>query len=563
MSVDKLVLDLSQEIDTNTNVFQRKDWLNIMDNQNQNYSGNQIVADSSQLSNSNKYINYREAYLMIPLFLTLSKTTVGGEFTPATDNENFAIGLKNWFGNMIHNLSLEFQGSVIVQQTNFINIWNAFKLMTSLSWGDVLTQGASIGFYPDDPMAFVHTAAAAVSGIGVANNSNAVSFVNTAASNNNANGNMGFFQRCRYINFDPTDSINGATSTYSNLLSSASTSTIWKSYLSTCTDGAEAAYGAMCFSITATVYLKHLHSFFNNVPLLKGAFFKLTMNVNNTVVNFTSAGDGGNLTLNSVSVANSGTCPIMIASSTSGANHLGAGDYVATLQVGKTCLNSAANATLAGATGQVGSSVFLYAPAYAFNAVFEQAYLSNPVKLINYTDIYYYEIQNINGNGGQINNLVTNGIANLKSVLVLPVFNTTSSGTGYMAYQSPFDPCGGGPTSPLCLINNFNVVISGQNAIYNTQKYSFEEWNNQLYGQNAVNGGMTDGITSGLIDKQGFEMEYCYHYVNVSRCSPVEESVPKSISIIGTNQSQKAINLMVFCEYGVSVSFDVLTGARV
>jgi hypothetical protein len=44
---------------------------------------------------------------------------------------------------------------------------------------------------------------------------------------------------------------------------------------------------------------------------------------------------------------------------------------------------------------------------------------------------------------------------------------------------------------------------------------------------------------------------------------PVEETVPKSVQIIGQNQSKKAIDMFVFCEYGCSVSIDVLTGARV
>jgi uncharacterized alkaline shock family protein YloU len=44
---------------------------------------------------------------------------------------------------------------------------------------------------------------------------------------------------------------------------------------------------------------------------------------------------------------------------------------------------------------------------------------------------------------------------------------------------------------------------------------------------------------------------------------PVEEPVPKSVSIIGQNQSAKAVDLYVFVEYGVEVSVDVLSGARV
>jgi hypothetical protein len=44
---------------------------------------------------------------------------------------------------------------------------------------------------------------------------------------------------------------------------------------------------------------------------------------------------------------------------------------------------------------------------------------------------------------------------------------------------------------------------------------------------------------------------------------PVEEAVPKSVSIIGQNLSAQAINLYVFLSYGVQVDVDILTGARV
>jgi uncharacterized alkaline shock family protein YloU len=44
---------------------------------------------------------------------------------------------------------------------------------------------------------------------------------------------------------------------------------------------------------------------------------------------------------------------------------------------------------------------------------------------------------------------------------------------------------------------------------------------------------------------------------------PVEESVPKSVSITGQNQSNQTLDLMVFVEYKVSVSVDALSGSRV
>jgi len=268
--------------------------------------------------------------------------------------------------------------------------------------------------------------------------------------------------------------------------------------------------------------------------------------------------------------------------------------YTANISVGAICLNQSLKSAGA-AEGELARSVYLYIPAYTFNPVFEQSYLSSPIKQIKYTDIYQYQVLNVPGGGtGQFNNLLTNGIANIKSVLIIPFYSTGSSTAGTTAigtiipnsapvltvggatvsnntgflngvpvWQSPFDPAGCGCTSPLISFSNMNVQISGQNAIYNVQKYAFEEFNNQLYGQNAVNGGMTDGLTSCLIDRFGFDMEYCYYYVNVERMLPVEQSVPKSVQILGTNNSNRAVDLYCFIEYGNDISIDALTGARV
>jgi hypothetical protein len=104
MSCDKLVYDLSQEVEGSPNVFIRKDWINILDNQNQNYQSNQSIIDTSQISNSNKYISYREAYLAVPLLLSVVAPAgvVGSSVVDFTQDCDYAIGLKNWFGQIIH-----------------------------------------------------------------------------------------------------------------------------------------------------------------------------------------------------------------------------------------------------------------------------------------------------------------------------------------------------------------------------------------------------------------------------------------------------------------------------
>ena len=590
MSCDKLVFDLSQEIEGSPNVFVKKDWLNILDNMNQNYGSNQVVIDTSQLANSNKYLNYREAYLLMPMIMTMS--TLTGVFVPtvAATSSDYVMGLKNWFGSIIHSATLDYNGTTIIQQTPYINMWNSFRLMTSLSLDDINTQGATIGFYPDDPLSWAYSTGGALNPQGTSNNvnnpANQIEQANISTNFNNYEcflGNVGFVKRQQYINFDLGGSCGNTT--YSTLFPQLACNNLWKSYIFNKVSLGAALGGLIEFAITATIYLKHIHSFFSMCPLLKGVFMKLTLNLNNTSVNFSIVGTNNatsqppvTLTVSSVSNPVGGVCPFIIASSAAnqGGRNMGgiandavnAAPYIATLSVGARCLNSGVTSIAGYADAPLAKSVYLYVPAYTFNPVFEQAYLSSPIKQIKYEDVYQYQVLNIASNG-QFNNLLTNGIANIKSVLILPYYSPTG-GSGFATtggqlpvFQSPYDPAGCGPTSPLCLLSNFNVVVSGQNAIYNTQRYSFEQFNNQLYGQNAVNGGMTDGLTSGLFNQLGFEMEYCYYYVNVSRMLPVEESVPKSIQIIGSNFGGLPIDLWCFISYGVDVSIDILTGSRV
>tara|TARA_R110000868_G_scaffold247324_1_gene503764 strand:- start:41 stop:1942 length:1902 start_codon:yes stop_codon:yes gene_type:complete len=633
MSCDKLVYDLASETEGSPSVFVRKDWLNILDNQSQNYSNNQSILDTSQLSNSNKWMSYREAYLLMPLQLTIAipqNATAGGiVFLPsvAASTADYSIGLKNWFGQMIHSLTLDYNGTTIIQQTPFINMWNCFKLLSTLSFQDLLTIGPTIGFYPDDSSSFEFHLGNATqsnispSGTGCCNNTNleyssiASAPANTLNNFSSGAGNTGFLHRQTWINFNPAGIINGTSPTpaasqsiFSSLISTQSVKNLYKSYISQITDQTAAVAGQFSISVTAQIYLKHLSSFFDRTPLLKGVFMKLTLNLNNassTVVVTQPVGTmtGRTMHCSGVSVPIGGVNPLMVASSglsstysqtsagalnaasflaNGGVNLLPRttiaggvdGTYTVNVSVGGSILDRTIT-SMGGINKDPGNikSVYLYIPAYIFNPVFEQAYLSSPIKHIKYTDVYQYQILGV-ANDGQLNHLVTNGIANIKSVLMIPFYSTSGTAVGIYSpnsgfvsgvpvYQSPFDSAGCGTTSPLCHLSNFNVQISGQNAIYNLQKYTFEEFSNQLYGQYSVNGGLTDGLSSGLISKFDFEMLYCYYYVNVERMLPVEQSVPKSVQILGTNMSTKTCDYWVFVEYGVDIKIDAITGARV
>jgi hypothetical protein len=327
-------------------------------------------------------------------------------------------------------------------------------------------------------------------------------------------------------------------------------------------------------AIIGIIKLRHLHNFFQEIPLMKGVFFKMTLNLNQVYFNITKtnvAGTGVQLSATNITSPLGGVNPLCIAASNptigssvaSGSAPLPVDTFTCSLCVGGRVLCPLQQVgVVAGVMNSpMLQSVLLNIPSYTFNPIFETSYLSQSVKTVVYNDIYQYYIPSIEAQSN-FNNLITNGIAGIQSVLVLP-FYTATANDGINPIQSPFGMEGGGPSSPLCLINNFNVIVSGAQMIYQTEKYTYEQFVQQLYGYNQLNGGLNDEINSGLITQTDFDMCYNYYYVNCARKLPIEQSVPMSVNIVGTNTSLRNIQLYIFVCYQTQISLDVLTGARV
>lgn len=597
MSGDTLTYDMSMMSEGSPQIFVKRDWLTIQDQQSGNYAGNQLVIDTSQLANSNKYTDYRNSYLSVPMVMALSSVTdasgvsiLSANATPTTGNMLAGVtqapSLKNWFGSIVSSMLLDYAGTTIIQNTPLCGLWNTFTLMTALSMSDVESLGPSIGFYPDGPSIKIQTGASA-SGEGTCNNVKTQQQGNlNAAIGSSQYSNAGILARWDKLMIDPSALSTGAGDAFSSFVSPTSMDQVYRSRVNSITAPgfAGGVTVSVVFQIQAFIYMRHLHPFFSQIPLLKGVFFRLTLNLNQPIVTIASDG-AGSMSISEVISPLGGVSPIMIASQENHFTDLvsatggivtsqsqsnlnlaatGAGATARiTLNVGNKLIDSSQKTRVGDITTGLNASCFLNVPLFTFNPSFESAYLSRPTKSIVYSDLYQYTTQVVTA-GSQFNFLITNGISNIKSVLVLPMEQYTA-GTTYPPFWSPFDTCGGGTTCPLggSALTNFNVVVAGQNMVYNQVTRAYEQFNNQLYGTNAVNAGLVDGMTSGLVDYWSFLQAYGYWYINCARQLPIDEAVPKSVSIQGTNNSLKPLQMYVFIEYGVQVNVDVLTGARV
>ena len=594
---DKLLYDLSSEVDNApASPFISKTWLSVLDNNQGQYASSNVTIDTSQLSNSNKYCSYREAYLQVPLLITVSSNQVNG-FAPATaaTAASYSVGLKSFFGSLIHTLSVNYNGTQIIQAMPFQSVLNSFKLCTSLSWQDVRSQGTSLGFWPDDPTAFTYHLSAApdLDGVGVCNSKNLASAsaasYGVATNFNSYNGfvaNEGFRKRQSAINWDADG---GADASYSYFFTANNANTMYKSHVIRKINAVTGTTnGVYQVAVSATIMLRHLSSLFNNLPLVKGAFITMQLQLNNstTVVQksaFVAAVVGppavaqinAATTLVSVNSAVGGINPLMIASMQPGsggqafnATPTNAVTITASVSIGSRCLEPTQLAIAGVTTGAIGNSITLNLPTYVLSPVFEQAYLSNPIRSVPFSDFYFYQLT-AQAPGATINALLSNGIANLQRITIFPVLSASSAAStqlpaGTPVYSSPFDPAlTSGFGSPLLHISQFQIQVAGSNVLANAQRYTYEQWLHEIGSCGSVNGGLTDGVSSGLLSKEGWEMAPVYT-CDLSRMLPAERSIPKSVVLQGINISAMTVDYMCFIEFAQEgLKIDVLSGAKV
>jgi len=185
-----------------------------------------------------------------------------------------------------------------------------------------------------------------------------------------------------------------------------------------------------------------------------------------------------------------------------------------------------------------------------------------PTKHVVYRDIFQYQIDV--SAGGTFNSLLTNGVANPKALIVIPYIATSANKVNKdllttAVYQSPFasEP---GTTSPYIGITDYNVQLAGVNIYTSNTQYDFEAFRNELARINGINGGVVDGLMSGLIGLENFQTNMRYYVTDLSRRIKAEDAVPKSIQISGRNTCTQAITLFVFLEFEKSVDVALDSG---
>lgn len=211
------------------------------------------------------------------------------------------------------------------------------------------------------------------------------------------------------------------------------------------------------------------------------------------------------------------------------------------------------------------SACRIYAPAIEMEPSKALSYLQNfRDQPVVYNDLISFFLLG-QGPGVSFNFQMANGVSNAKRLIIIPFYrtrdnNVVNSDAAYVPFQpsSPFDSSPA-TTAPGAHISNFNILLSNQNMFPRNIEYGFEHFISEISECNAINGGLDTGLTSGLIDYDMWQNNYHYYIVDLSRRLN-GDSTPKSITMIGKNDTLFDVDYYIFCEYERQFSLNVETG---
>jgi hypothetical protein len=315
----------------------------------------------------------------------------------------------------------------------------------------------------------------------------------------------------------------------------------------------------------AVIKLNYLFESLNKIGLTKKLDAQLRLWVNTGTVMVRVAGaDSANLAYNMTPADNtfSNTCPILI-------NHQAIGTglgivpastaaIVAGLYIKSPPVTSFAGINLAASVVQH--------PLPNCRLYYSQVTV-DPQKSIDYVQrnrnkkvIYRSFVTNSYTNiavGGSFNALVNSGIIHPTGVLICPfIASVASTGFGDFQWKSPFDTCPA-TLSPLSL-TNLQVSIGGQNVLNSTLNMTYENFLEQVNLAEQLTSS-DFGVSTGLIS-QGYWEQSKWYFVNVERGNIADKLQPRNINVSFNNNSNVAVDVIIFTFYSDQLTIDVETG---
>jgi len=539
----------------------------INDLNNGVYTNNSLTLlnfDLGQIYNSQKFTDTAELTVVLPIVMVGAYADVSGNVQAMGGRgQSSLLNIKSNFINLVHQADLTINGKTIESTQPFINIARHFQLLSEMSVNDLATIGPTLGFA--DHLDTVkssrfNNAATATTGTvfrgnGYTNNSiygNGTDNQQTQAAKQNAGivNTASQFKQGRYIDVSSNEN------NYLTLVTQNQLNNEFRPYY-------EEKNNYMIFYDYAVIKLSHIFESLGKINLVRrfDATVRLwintgTVNINVTDPNTTTLG----YHLSSANNTFSNTCPLLV-------NHI----PVASFNAPASCVRLVAGLYIAKPPTTSMSSINLASSNASHPMLNCRLYYSQislqPEKSLMFVEqnrnkkvVYRSVLSNIYTNiasAGTFNALVNAGIVHPTGVLVIPyISSSVTAGFGDYQWKSPFDTCPA-TSSPLSL-TNFNVQIGGTNVLQTTLSYNYEHFLQQVNLAEQLTSA-DFGVSTGLISQEYWSWSKMY-YCNVERSNLADKLQPRNVNVTFNNNSNVAIDVLIFIFYNDELTIDVETG---
>jgi len=541
--------------------------VSVPDINNGQYSANTIDFDLNSLAANNQFIDWRAAYVSIPLIMTVSGHTtavttvivanpsanppvVGSTTTTYTNNNQkqlFAASLKSCTANLIHSMSVQLNNNTLIPITPFSNLMVNYKMLHEYSLDDVHNKGSVIGMSKLSPesQSYQSTLPSA-RGIGSINNKVKEDALFDPDTGYSFLQNKERLERMKRSSFYDKSTEN-ASMMKSTLLND------------TMKDGVQVSSdGLVVYQILATIKMDQLHDYFEKVGLIKNSNYRMIFHTN---ANSSCTLSLTNKLISDVSISSPNkTLPFQVSPIDEGLPVINTtSSIVVKLDVVKSSVTSLG---VAKEYKHPQTQCRMYVPLVSMNAELESIYLKDNVKTVLFNDFHVYNSGNLSniGKNATVNTLLSNGLTRIRRLIVMPFLNAKSNGNkGFGPMESCFCDEPSTLASPYLHIDDFNVTLSNVNVYPQNIKYNFEHFLNEIHSDGSLGAGLNGQMSSGLINQQTFDT-YPHLVVNLERKSKSGDDVPQSIGLTFKNASSFTVDYTVIIEYQREVHIDKSTG---
>lgn len=542
-SSDKEIFSSSVESFDNTVLFKNKKYTYITDNSAQNGSfTSQLQFDLGTLSSQSRHVSLKEAIIHFPIKVNITNTS-GNAQTP-TYCGNFATCLKNGFHNFINNCQLIVDGKTLQSQTDFENVAANFRILSTWDKNMEDKLGPTLGWARDEfsntsdqtsnPMASVGLSQIAPSNYGV-QMTNVASFA--------ANG--GVDKRMEIQNLTATDAGSLGAAIYSNAPASG------VSTVDAVGNGVPVPAGAdaYCQFVMASVRLADICPAIKDAPLTRNIRGYLYINYNAFKSKLITNASGAFVSLeHNALYGRTNPCLWRLEDNTDSQSFwpskAAANEWTMTCEISGIASQSrtAAKPTVSYAS--------LVCPYYECNPALDSVLSQR--KTYRYLEKQFTEI--IIDAESTTTNTISPGIANAKSILLVPFYSAINGKTGLTPWTSSQDTA---PvtTGPLATLTDLQVM-HGNIPIFNQpQQYTYDFFMQEIASL-GLEGGQTNELGSGLFNQKMFEELYRYYYVNLSRGADTEDGASKSVIVQFKNATKLPMRVLAFVFYEKEIVWD-------